>query len=111
MAGTRGQYTAVSTRAALKLLVQVSYDLRDLLDQVVFVGGIACVLLFPQDMDPHDGTKDLDLALNPARMTIDTDETLEDLLMNNLYQQDTRKRYKWDRSVPIGETAVRVEIG
>ena len=54
----------------------------------MFVGGMACSLLFTQESDPHEGTIDIDVVLNTAALADCDDETLEDKLLYALYQQE-----------------------
>ena len=78
MVNPRDQYQPSMIMASRQVLLELAYLLEEERDKIVFVGGTACTLLFPQDIDPHEGTIDIDVALNPAVLVEYDNETLEE---------------------------------
>ena len=74
--------------AARQVLLELASLLENERDHIVFVGGTACALLFSQETDPHEGTIDVDIALNPIGLAEYGTETLEEKLTYANYQQD-----------------------
>jgi len=102
MVNTRGEYEPQAIQAARCVLLELAQIFEDDLDHIVFVGGTACALLFPQDIDPHEGTIDVDMALDPVGLVDETGYTLEDKLNHSLYQQVEGRSYRWDRRFRLG---------
>lgn len=96
--------------AAHQVLLELASALEDERDSIVFVGGTACALLFPQETDPHEGTIDVDVALDPVALADYDDDTLEDKLIYALYQQEPGKKYRWIRSVFTGSDYIEVKV-
>ncbi len=105
--------------AARQVLLELAFLLEDERDHVVFVGGTACALLFPQGADPHEGTIDVDIALDPVRLAEYGTETLEEKLICANYQQDALKageelrplkKYRWFQFVSVDEDSPAVEV-
>ena len=67
---TRSNYQPRMIRAARQVLLELASILNNDLDKIVFVGGTACSLLFSQDTDPHEGTIDVDIALDPMGLAL-----------------------------------------
>ena len=82
---TRGQYQPRMIAATRQVLLELASILEDERDKIVVVGGTACALLFPQDTDPHEGTIDVDVALDPIAMADYDADTLEDKLLYALW--------------------------
>jgi len=96
--------------AARQVLLELASILEDERDKIVFVGGTACALLFPQETDPHEGTIDVDVALDPVALASYDEDTLEDKLLYALYQQEPGKKYRWIRSVFTGSDYIEVKV-
>ncbi len=96
--------------AARQVLLELASILEDERDKIVFVGGTACALLFPQDTDPHEGKIDVDVALDPVALADYEDDTLEEKLLYALYQQEPGKKYRWICSVRIGGDYTEVKV-
>lgn len=110
----RGSYQPQMVKAARLVLLELADLLEDERDYVVFVGGTACALLFPQESEPHEGTIDVDIALADYEA-----DTLEDRLLYASFQQDglkagepprPLKRYRWFRSASVDADAPAVEV-
>lgn len=105
--------------AARQVLLELAYCLEEDLDKIVFVGGMACALLFSQDTDPHEGTIDVDVALDPAALADAGLYTLEEKLFNANFQQDglkagekarVLKSYRWFRTTQVDGAPKAFEI-
>lgn len=105
--------------AARQVLLELACILEEDLDKIVFVGGTACALLFPQDTDPHEGTIDVDVALNPMALEDTVLYTLEEKLFCAKFQQDalkegeasrSLKRYRWYRTAHVDGAPQAYEI-
>jgi len=109
---TRSQYQPRMIAAARQVLLELAFILEDEREKIVFVGGTACALLFPQETDPHEGTIDVDVALDTTALAVYGDDTLEDKLLYALYQQEPGKKYRWIRNVldDGGYTEVKVDL-
>lgn len=119
MVNTRGLYQPHMITAARQVLLELAYVLEEDLDKIVFVGGTACALLFPQDTDPHEGTIDVDIALNLTALADAGLYTLEEKLFCANFQQDalkvgetsrSLKKYRWYRTAHIDGTPQAYEI-
>lgn len=105
--------------AARQVLLELAYLLKEERDHIVFVGGTACALLFSQETEPHEGTIDVDIALDPVRLAEYGADTLEEKLTYANYQQDalkagevprSLKKYRWFRSASVGGNSPAVEV-
>jgi len=96
--------------ATRQVLLELASILEDERDKIVVVGGTACALLFPQDTDPHEGTIDVDVALDPVALADYADDTLEDKLLYALYQQEPGKKYRWIRNFFTGSDYIEVKV-
>ena len=105
--------------AARQVLLELAFILEDERDKIVFVGGTACALLFPQETDPHEGTIDVDVALDPVALADSGVDTLEEKLTSANFQLDGLKAgeeqrgiksYRWFRSVFLENEATPIEV-
>ena len=105
--------------AARQVLLELAYTLDDERDKIVFVGGTACALLFSQEADPHEGTIDIDVALDPVALAESGIDTLEDKLTYANFQLDALrsgeeprrvKNYRWFRSVHLENESSPIEV-
>lgn len=116
---TREQYQPRMIAAARQVLLELAFIFEDQRADIVFVGGVACALLFSQDIDPHDGTIDVDIALDPIALAESGIETLEEKLLYANYQQDALregeeprsvKKFRWFRTVHVDNGPAAVEV-
>ena len=105
--------------AARQVLLELASILDEDLDKIVFVGSMACTLLFPQETDPHEGTIDVDIALDPVALADAGMDTLEEKLFNANFQQDglkagekarALKNYRWFRTTQVDGAPKAFEI-
>lgn len=105
--------------AARSVLLKLASILEDERDKIVFVGGTACALLFPQETDPHEGTIDVDIALNTVDLADYDEDTLKERLATENFQQDALKegekprpikKFRWFLSVYVDGEPEAVEV-
>ncbi|BDI29810.1 hypothetical protein CCAX7_18610 [Capsulimonas corticalis] len=110
MVNTRSDYEPEAIQAAKRVLLEIASVFENELDHIVFVGGTACSLLFSQDIEPHEGTIDVDMALDPEALADYEDDTLEEKLIYANYQQVEGKKFRWDRRVRIDGRVISVMV-
>jgi len=115
----RNQYQPRMITAARQVLLELASILEEERDKIVFVGGTACALLFSQTVDPHEGTIDVDIAINPVTLVEYGDDTLEEKLIYANFQRDALKegeesrpikKYRWFRHVSGDGDSQDVEV-
>ncbi|MCX6378898.1 MAG: nucleotidyl transferase AbiEii/AbiGii toxin family protein [Armatimonadetes bacterium] len=106
----RRDYTGEEVEAARAVLLELGHILSEYWDGIVLVGGWVPYFITPQATAPHEGTKDVDLALNPRKLGESGYSTIGEILMQSLYQQDTKKAFRYYRTVPIKGRSVRVMV-
>ena len=69
-------------------------------------------LLVPQEVTPHEGTVDIDIVLDLNQPGADETLTLHDVLERRLFQQDTKKPFRYTKTVNVdGEShTVLIEL-
>lgn len=110
MVNTRANYQPQMIDAARQVLLEIASLLEEERGKVVFVGGTACALLFSQDTAPHEGTIDVDVALDPVALAEHGEDTLEERLLYGLYQQEPGKKYRWIRTLRLNNQHIDVKI-
>ncbi len=96
--------------AAENVLVELGQILAPYIDAVVVVGGWIPRLLFPEARPPHIGSTDIDLLLDPPKLTGLRYAKLLELLESNGYRK-TDRPFKFQREVPLGgDQVVTVEV-
>lgn len=88
--------------AATRLALQEVAEILESYPHAVIAGGTVPFLLIPQDNDPHEGTVDIDIVLDLNQPGADTSMTLNDVLMQRLFQQDTKRPFRWTKGVSLG---------
>ena len=106
----RRDYSADEVIAARIVLTELAHIFREYWDGIVVVGGWVPYFTIPQERAAHEGTKDVDLALDAAKLRGIGYETMEDILMRELYQQDGKKPFRWERTVRVENRPVKVVI-
>ena len=107
---TRGSYQPRMIAAARQVLLELASLLENERDHMVFVGGTACALLFPQETDPHEGTIDVDIAIDPIALADYEVDTMEERLLFGLYQQEPGRKYRWVRTLFLDGRHTDVQI-
>lgn len=65
---TRRDYTAEAVAAAKSVLIELVHLLGEYRDEIVLVGGWVPELLLGDQVPPHTGSMDIDLALDHRRL-------------------------------------------
>jgi hypothetical protein len=110
---TRAEYGGRETEAARRVLVDLGQVLAAYFkDCIVVVGGWVPELLLPSDKDPHSGSTDVDLALEPAKLGDNRyAEIVESLLVTGRYRK-TDKPFRLQAEVDLGDgrPAIPVDV-
>jgi len=110
---TREDYPGDNVAACFQVLIELMTLLGDYRDSAVVVGGWVPFLYVSGLPDAHVGTTDIDLALDPEKISEDAYATLLRLLTDAGYEQDTsapasyRRRIKLENGI---EVTVRVDL-
>lgn len=103
------EYTTSEVEAAKRVMIEVAQNLGEYADACVVIGGWVPELLMPEAEPKHTGSVDVDLALNPKRLTGDRYATLLDSLKRKGYQQG-EKPFQLFKEVKVGSEAIRVDV-
>lgn len=104
----RRDYASEDVEAARIALGELADLLHDHGEAVVLVGGSVPFFSIDQEISAHIGTKDIDIAIDPTKISNDTDETLNDILMKALYQQDPKFAFRWYKGIEVNGTTKKV---
>lgn len=107
---SRRDYSEREIEAAHRILAELFDLLEEYRDGIVLIGGWVPFFAIPDPETPHEGTKDVDLALNPSALRRDGDQTIEEILMQGLYRQDTTYPLRWHKVVTIDGEDVSVIV-
>lgn len=97
-------------KEASKIVLKELDEILDGTEGLTLIGGHLCALLIDQKMEPHFGTKDIDIYIRKAGIKSDSHQTLNEILMMNLYQQDAKSPFKWWRIVQIEGESIEVVV-
>jgi len=107
---SRRDYSELEVEAARLVLAELLDLLEEYRDGIVLIGGWVPYFAIEAPETPHEGTKDVDLALNPNVLRYDGDDTIENILMMALYQQDREKPFRWHKSMDVDGEPVSVMV-
>jgi hypothetical protein len=97
--------------AAKRVLIEVWTVLGEYRDALTLVGGAAPPLLLGEVAgDPYVGTLDVDAVLDPVVVVEPVYRRISELLVERGYRQDHRNRYRWFRTLVIGDQTIEVEV-
>jgi hypothetical protein len=102
-------YTALEVEAAKRVMIEVAQNLGEYADACVVVGGWVPELLLPEAEPKHTGSIDVDLALNPKRLSGERYARLLDALKRKGYQPG-EKPFQLFKEVKIGREKIRVDV-
>jgi hypothetical protein len=102
-------YTPSEVEAAKRVMIEVAQNLGEYADACVVVGGWVPELLMPEAEPKHTGSVDVDLALNPERLSGERYASLLDALKRKGYQPG-EKPFQLFKEVKVGREAVRVDV-
>jgi len=108
---TRRDYTAEAVEAAKSVLIELTHLLGEYRDNIVLIGGWVPELLIPQNLRPHVGSIDIDLALNHLKIREEGYRLIEELLTSRGYYQEPDKQpFIFFRNVPFGDSFIKVQV-
>jgi len=102
-------YTPSEVEAAKRVMIEVAQNLGEYADACVVVGGWVPELLLPGAEPKHTGSIDVDLALNPERLTGARYASLLDALKRKGYLPG-EKLFQLFKEVTVGRKKVRVDV-
>jgi hypothetical protein len=102
-------YTPSEVEAAKRVMIEVAQNLGEYADACVVVGGWVPELLLPEAEPKHTGSIDVDLALNPKRLSGERYASLLDALKRKGYQPG-EKPFQLFKEVKIGREKIRVDV-
>ncbi len=102
-------YTASEVEAAKRVMIEVAQNLGEYADACVVVGGWVPELLLPNAEPKHTGSIDVDLALNPERLSGERYASLLDALKRKGYQPG-EKPFQLFKEIKVGKEMVRVDV-
>ena len=102
-------YTPLEVEAAKRVMIEVAQNLGEYADACVVVGGWVPELLLPDAEPKHTGSIDVDLALNPERLTGARYASLLDALKRKGYLPG-EKLFQFFKEVTVGRKKVRVDV-
>ena len=97
---SRGGASAQQIQATKLVLIEVAKVFAGY-KGVVLVGGNVPSLLMPHARSPHEGTIDIDIAIDPARLYGDPVLTLHEVLQRAGFSQDRWKAFRWNKTIEI----------
>jgi hypothetical protein len=102
-------YTPSEVEAAKRVMIEVAQNLGEYSDACVVVGGWVPELLLPEAEPKHTGSIDVDLALNPERLSGERYASLLDALKRKGYQSGERP-FQLFKDIKIAREMVRVDV-
>lgn len=106
---TRRDYRAEAVFAAKSVLIELAHLLGEYRDEIVLVGGWVPELLLGEQLPPHTGSMDIDLALDHRRLQDEGYRTIRELLLGGGYQQGSQP-FKFTRAIMVGGVTYNVEV-
>ena len=108
---SRSDYTDKEVNACKSVLIEIVHLLSEIKDEMVIIGGWIPSFLFPESNDTHIGSLDIDVALNFAKISNKTYQTILDSILKRGYTQDTEQPFRFFREVKVeGSDPVNVEV-
>ena len=87
--------------AATRMALGEIAEILETYPRAVIAGGSVPYLLIPQDIEPHEGTVDIDVVLDLKQPGADGVYTLHEILMRRLFVQDPKKPFRYTKGVDI----------
>jgi hypothetical protein len=101
-------------RAVRAVILELMEVLSEYRAHLVLTGGVVPHLLLPPDESGvYRSTNDVDIVLDHAflhTLEDDSQATIHEILMQNLYQQDEKKPYRYHRGIWTGTRTVVVPV-
>lgn len=105
---TRKDYGAEQVAAARSVLLEIMLVLGEYGNALVLVGGWTPVFLIPNPSQPHVGSTDVDVAVDPRRVTEAGYETILAHLVQRGYEQDHQSPAVFRKR--IGNVTIQVDL-
>ena len=96
--------------AATRLVLGEIAEILETYPRAVIAGGSVPYLLIPQDIEPHEGTVDIDVVLDLKQPGADEVYTLHEILERRLFVQDLKKPFRYTKVVDIEDEPYQVLI-
>lgn len=87
--------------AATRIVLGEIAEILEAYPRAVIAGGSVPYLLIPQDIEPHEGTVDIDVILDLKQPGADEVYTLHEILERRLFVQDPKKPFRYTKGVDI----------
>jgi len=97
---SRESATPNQIEATRILLIEIA-EILEPYPRAVIAGGTVPYLLIPQDSAPHEGTVDIDIVLDLDQPGTDAVYTLHEILERRLFQQDTKKPFRYTKVIEV----------
>ncbi|MEK6698597.1 MAG: hypothetical protein AABZ10_06070 [Nitrospirota bacterium] len=108
---SKSDYAPEEVKACKSVLVELIHLFGEIKDEMVIIGGWTPALLFPQSVEPHIGSLDIDVALNFAKIPNDTYQTILKSFLKRGYVQDKEQPFRFYRTVALeGMESVKVAV-
>jgi len=85
--------------AATRIVLGEIPEILEAYPKAVIAGGLVPYLLIPQEIEPHEGTVDIDIVLDLDQPGADEFYTLHEILERRLFVRDERKPFRYVRGV------------
>ncbi len=97
---------------AVRVVLAKIAEVLEAFPAAVIVGGTVPYLLIPQDIEPHEGTVDIDVVLALDQLGANDVFTLHEMLERKLFQQDPKKPFRYTMGVSVEgeEYTVLIEL-
>lgn len=95
---TANEYDPRNVSACRSVLVEVVHILGDYVDDMAIVGGWVPTLLIEGAAEEHAASMDVDLALNQEKISEEAYATINKILTQHGYRQNTRRTHNSNTS-------------
>lgn len=95
---------------ATRIVLGEIAEILEMYPRAVIAGGSVPYLLIPQDVEPHEGTVDIDVVMDLDQPGADEVLTLHEILERKLFQQVEKKPFRYTKGVDIEGAPYQVLI-
>ncbi len=96
--------------AATRFVLGEIAEILETYPRAVIAGGSVPYLLIPQEIEPHEGTVDIDIVLDLKQPGGDEVYTLHEILERRLFVQDPKKPFRYTKGINTGGEQFQVLI-
>jgi hypothetical protein len=106
------EYDPLKVKACHSVLIEVVHILGDYVDDMAIVGGWVPKLLIDNAAEEHIASMDVDLALNQEKISEEAYATINKILTQHGYRQNTEKnaQFKYFKDVTVEGTRFTIEL-